>query len=216
MYECFWFNTVLSSLSEETKEVTLPSRSQRFLMRFVRHLELRYSDDSLVPDSELVHNCDDVSEETLNVWQSEVEEIKFMLPHFAQRNSIEDLIRFCGVRKSNSFLMRCEDSGEIYGGQLIEPHARINNSCDPNCVSSLKGTESFLIALREIKVNEEITVCYCDSSMPRNVRQEYLKKNFFFDCKWSLCSSDESKPPEALRTAKICKCDALINGINYK
>lgn len=181
-------------------------------MRFVRYLELNCTADESVPDSDLVDNCREVSQEILNEWTDEVEEIKFIIPDFSPRNSLEDLIRFSGIRKSNSFMMRRKNSGKIYGGQLIELHARINNSCDPNCISSLDGAESFLIALREIKPDEEITISYCDSALPRTVRQEYLKKNLFFDCKCSLCTSDEFKVPEALRTARICLCSEVIYG----
>ena len=182
-------------------------------MRFVSHLELKcIASESLIPDSDLVDNCDFIEEGSLNEWKSEVEEIRLILPDFAPKNSIEDLVRFNGIRKSNSFLMRRKDSGEVYGGQLIELHSRINNSCDPNCLSSHDGPESFLIALREIKPDEEITVAYCDSTMPRKFRQNYLNKNLFFDCKCSLCSSEEFKVPEALRTAVICPCKEIIYG----
>lgn len=182
-------------------------------MRFVRHLELKCHYEGSVPDSDLVDNCKEVNSDILNEWKAEVEEIKSILPNFAPRNTLCDLIRLNGIRKSNSFMMRRKDSGEVYGGQLIELHARINNSCNPNCISSLDGAESFLIALREIKPDEEITISYCDSILPRNVRHEYLKKNLFFDCKCSLCSSEEFKAPEALRTAIICSCNEVIYGM---
>ena len=181
-------------------------------MRFVSHLESK-CEGNAIPDSDLVDNCKDGN---VNEWRSEVEEIRMILPGFAPKNSIEDLIRFCGIRKSNSFLMRKKDSGEVYGGQLIDLHARINNSCDPNCVSSHDGAESFLIALREIKPDEEITVAYCDLSMPRAIRQEYFKKNLFFDCKCALCSSNEFEAPEALRTAVICSCNQIIYDNAFK
>lgn len=186
-------------------------------MRFVSHLEQScVSSGFPFPDSDLVDNYSLVSFETLHDWNTEVEEIRTMIPNFAPNNSIEDLFRFCGIRKSNSFMMRHVDSGQVYGGQIIELHARINNSCDPNCVSSQDGTDSFLIALRDIKPDEEITVAYCDSTLPRKLRQQYLKSNLYFECKCSLCSSNEFHVPEALRTAKFCStCGETIYG-KYK
>ena len=199
-YECSWYHSVFSNLTPESKNICIPSRSQRFLMKFVCNLEINLT------DSNLVDNCSEMSQELLNHWRTEAEEIKSIVPHFAQNFSINDLIRFYGILKSNSYMMRHKNTGEFYGGQLIEVHSRINHSCDPNCVSSLDGINVFLIALRKIEEGEEITVSYTDSSKPRKVRQEYLKNNLFFDCKCSLCSSDEFDTPEALRTAQICHC----------
>lgn len=178
-------------------------------MRFVSHLESKVKADSIL-DSDLVDNCSQMDQGILDNWRSEAEEIKSMVPNFSPKNSIEDLIKFYGILKSNSYMMRQKDSGECYGSQLIEIHSRINHSCNPNCVSSLDGTNVFLIALREINANEEITVSYTDSSKPRAIRQEYLKNNLFFDCKCELCTSNEFEAPEALRTALICTCGQII------
>lgn len=169
-------------------------------MRFVKHMEVKFY------RSNLVNNCSEISEETLDTWKAEADEIKIMVPHFAPNFTIDDLVSFCGILKSNSYMMRHKDTGELYGGQLIEIHSRINHSCDPNCVSSHEGTNAFLIALRKIEEGEEITVSYTDTTKPRKARQEYLKKNLFFDCKCTLCSTVEFEEPEALRTAQICQC----------
>jgi hypothetical protein len=173
-------------------------------MRFVSHLEINCT------DSDLVDNCTELTPELLNQWMIEIEEIKCIVPHFATNKSMDDLIRFYGILKSNSYMMRHKNSGDLYGGQLIDVHSRINHNCDPNCVSSLDGTNVFLISLRKIEKGEELTVSYTDSSKPRQSRKEYLKRNLFFDCKCSLCSSDEFEAPEALRTAQICHCGRVL------
>ena len=152
----------------------------------------------------------------LDSWKVEAEEIRTMVPNFAPKNGIEDLIRFYAILKSNSYMMRRKDSGECFGGQLIEIHSRINHSCNPNCVSSNDGIDAFLIALREIKIDEEITVSYTDSSKPRFDRHEHLRNNFFFDCKCNLCSTNIFEAPEALRTAINCSCGQLIFGMLLK
>lgn len=177
-------------------------------MRFIRNLEINSS------DSDLVDNCSEMTKNLLNNWKAEAEEIKSMVPNFAPNFTVEDLIKFYSILKSNSYMMRHKNTGELYGGQLIQIHSRINHSCDPNCVSSLDGTKVFLIALRKIEESEEITVSYTDSSKPRHVRQEYLKNNLFFDCKCSLCSSDEFESPEALRIAQICQCGQVVSSKN--
>lgn len=172
-------------------------------MRFASHLE---NDNGSISD--LVDNCSEVLDNVIEVWKAEAAEIKAMVPFL--KIPIEDLVKFHGILKSNSYMMRKKETGECFGGQLIEVHSRINHSCDPNCVSSFDGTSVFLISLRTIEEGEEITVSYTDTSKPRNERQEYLKQNLFFDCKCSLCISDELEEPEALRTANICQCVQVI------
>lgn len=178
-------------------------------MRFVSHMESNVQSGK-IPNSDLVDNCSQLNQKVLEIWRSEVEEIKIILPEFAISNSSDDLVRFYGILKSNSYKMRQKDDGEVFGAQLIEIHSRINHSCDPNCVSSHDGNDVFLIALREIKQDEEITVSYTDSSKPRAARKEYLKENLFFDCKCSLCVSEEFKAPEGLRTALMCPCGQIL------
>jgi hypothetical protein len=174
-------------------------------MRFVSYLETIHEGH---PRSDLVDNCSELDQSVLDEWKVKAEEIKHMVPSL--KCPVDDLIKFNGILKSNSYMMRKKESGEVFGGQLIEIHSRINHSCDPNCVSSFDGTNVFLISLRKIELGEEITVSYTDTSRTRKERQEYLKKNLFFDCKCSLCTSDEFQEPEALRTATICKCGQVL------
>lgn len=173
-------------------------------MRFVNYMEVKCY------RSDLVDNCSEIGKETRDNWNSEAKEIKTMIPHFAPNFIIDDLVSFYGILKSNSYMMRHKDTGELYGGQLIEVHSRINHSCDPNCVSSHEGRNAFLITLRKIEYGEEITVSYTDTSKPRMARKEYLKNNLFFDCKCILCSSNEFEGPESLRTAQICQCGQVL------
>lgn len=138
-------------------------------MRFVSHLEINST------DSDLVDNLSEMSQELLDQWKAEAEEIKSMIPTFALNYTIQDLVKFYGILKSNSYMMRHKNTGELYGGQLIEIHSRINHSCDPNCVSSLEGRNVFLIALRNIEDGEEITVSY--TVTPILLNQDPLVKN---------------------------------------
>lgn len=47
----------------------------------------------------------------------------------------------------------------------------------------------------------------------RSVRQIYLKKNLFFDCRCKLCLTDESEGYEMLRHGKVCKdCGKCVDG----
>ena len=124
-------------------------------MRFLNHLELNCESK---PDSDLIDNCENIDQDLLKKWELEAEEIVSMVPNFAKRNTIADLIKFFGILKSNSYMMRQKDSGAIIGGQLIEFHSRINHSCEPNCVASQDGVNVFLISIRDINVNEQVRI----------------------------------------------------------
>lgn len=101
------------------------------------------------------HNTEHINEEMKILWSQEIEDLLKFLPNLAS-NSIETLLKYRSMLKSNSFLMRQRDSGDVLGSQFIETHARINNSCQPNCISSHDGQTAFLIAIRDINPEEEV------------------------------------------------------------
>ena len=86
------------------------------------------------------------------------------------------------------------------------------HSCEPNCAivhltrdpdAQRSTTMEFLriVALRDIKPNEELTISYVESSATaaREGRRETLKKLYGFDCTCSLCMQHESCPSEQNR-----------------
>ena len=125
-------------------------------MRFLSHVERDMHDGSRLINFDLIDNCSEMTQEILNNWKNDAEEIRSLVPGFASHATISDLVKYFGILKSNSYMMRSKETGECFGGQLIEVHSRINHSCEPNCVSSHDGTNVFLISLREIKAGEEV------------------------------------------------------------
>lgn len=204
---------MIASISPNTTHLNLPSRSQRFLMRFIAYLILNNDDGSI--DSCLVSNIDKIDAATVDSWRIEADEVLKMVPFLAAKFNAEKLIKFSAILKSNSYMIKNEQNGSCIGAQLIDSHSRVNHSCEPNCVSSYDGADVFLIALKDIQIGEEITVSYTDTSKPRSIRKSYLKQNLFFDCQCILCVSDEFSLPEALRTAVICNCGKEVFGDDY-
>ena len=181
-------------------------------MRFVAFL-IQQSSGEL--DSNLVSNIEIIDSNVTLKWMMEAEEVMKMVPSLEFKLTAEKLVKFFGILKSNSYMIKDEKTGFCIGAQLIDLHSRVNHSCEPNCVSSYDGAEVFLIALRDIQAGEEILVSYTDTSKPRNIRKRYLQENLYFDCLCSLCTSNEFSIPEALRTSIICSCGKELYGIYF-
>ena len=56
---------------------------------------------------------------------------------------------------SEKSLVRC-------GNGLYSPSNLINHSCSPNCVGVYRGRTQFIIAIRDIKPGEQISLSYID------------------------------------------------------
>jgi hypothetical protein len=122
-------------------------------MRFVKYLELSALKQS---DCDFVDNLTTANDGHKKTWDLESREILKFVPVIGLKNTVDDLIRLYGVIKSNSYVMRLRDSGKNFGSQFIDAYARINHSCYPNCISTHEGTTAYLIALRDIKKDEEV------------------------------------------------------------
>lgn len=82
-------------------------------------------------------------------------------------------------------------------GVVLSPlSAKLNHSCHPNCYVRCNeggdGTLLDVIALHDIKKDDELFISYIDTSYPRRVRQEELRDRYFFECRCPKCTTDES------------------------
>lgn len=82
----------------------------------------------------------------------------------------------------------------------------INNSCSPNCVAapvlnSLNIRD--VVAFQDIKVGEEITLCYETSNMYHNkkYRQDWIKNYWDFECICSRCGVGDLREEEELKAS---------------
>ncbi len=46
-------------------------------------------------------------------------------------------------------------------------------------------------AIKQIEIGDQITINYCDIELPKNERQEWLTKHFYFDCNCQKCLSND-------------------------
>lgn len=91
---------------------------------------------------------------------------------------------------------------ESYGRGLPSLTARINHSCEPNCIvrndvsraytptstpAPLFGSFS-IHSIRPIATGEEIAIEYSDSADSVDLRQSFFQDSFFFKCSCARCS----------------------------
>ncbi|CAM44467.1 hypothetical protein LBRM_35_7140 [Leishmania braziliensis MHOM/BR/75/M2904] len=79
------------------------------------------------------------------------------------------------------------------GQGIYEVGCLFNHSCDPNLsvqYSSLNDETLTVVALRDVKAGEELTISYIDSSLPFAVRQQQLLDHYLFECRCPRCVAE--------------------------
>ncbi|KZT66576.1 SET domain-containing protein [Daedalea quercina L-15889] len=123
--------------------------------------------------------------------------------------STADLVDVISRFTTNAFTLTSYTLDPI--GVAVSPVAAfINHSCDPNAVivfpriSDAPHTEEpkmNLVAIKPIAPEDEVTISYIDVTLPRELRQKELKETYNFECKCTLCSTQQHEDP---RTAMLC------------
>ncbi|KAM0273575.1 hypothetical protein ACHAQH_008238 [Verticillium albo-atrum] len=82
---------------------------------------------------------------------------------------------------------------------LFPEVSRLNHACRPNAFFrfSQRTLTMQVVAYRDIRPGEEITINYAPLGMPHNIRKKYLFDNYGFHCRCSLCQA----PPEVRSAA---------------
>ena len=78
----------------------------------------------------------------------------------------------------------------ILGLGLYQTIVIFNHSCNPNCVFVFDGLTCDIRSIRNIEPAEELCISYTELMRPQSVRQEVLKKQYYFDCTCSRCLSE--------------------------
>lgn len=84
---------------------------------------------------------------------------------------------------------------------LFPTVARLNHSCIPNAQGNFNAAHgSFTVhALREIAVDEEVTICYLQSVMASaDARQAKLEQGYGFTCACEICTATSSKMAQSV------------------
>ena len=90
----------------------------------------------------------------------------------------------------------------------------MNHSCDPNTFRFTIGDLFILIAMRNIKKNEEVCTIYFSMEKSYEERQKKAKNQFGFTCECEYCKNEL----EAIKTSEIKReCEKLKNILkNYR
>nr|GAT60413.1 predicted protein [Mycena chlorophos] len=120
-----------------------------------------------------------------------------------------ELARIVAKFTTNTFTLSAPDLTPL-GACIAPPVALINHDCQPNAVVVFPGTSKatepvmHVITLREIHPGEEILTAYIDTTLPRIQRQQALRETYNFDCRCSLCTSDDPDPRESIWCPRKC------------
>lgn len=82
-------------------------------------------------------------------------------------------------------------------GLYLHPYAAlINHSCDYNATVGFDGEEMFVKAIKPIQKDEQIFICYIDTTTPHKVRRNELSERYFFQCLCPKCAKGLNTPED--------------------
>lgn len=64
------------------------------------------------------------------------------------------------------------------------------HSCAPNAATSFSGNRVEIRAIKTIMPGDQITIAYTDLTFAKKIRHDFLKTEYYFDCKCTRCESD--------------------------
>ncbi|KAK0715343.1 hypothetical protein B0H67DRAFT_490682 [Lasiosphaeris hirsuta] len=119
------------------------------------------------------------------------------------RESVYGLSRGDGTYEVDSILGANSNSVTLADGELhvgVFPKvARINHSCRPNAYYrfSQRRLAIEMVAYVPIEAGQEILISYIPLHLKHGERRKYLKDNWGFECRCSLCHAPESEISES-------------------
>ena len=84
------------------------------------------------------------------------------------------------------------EQGETVSSGFFPEQTLLNHSCRPNCLNCFRGLEVLLVANRDIKRGEELTINYIDVIKPVWERRAMLEEKSHFVCACERCLEEES------------------------
>ncbi|KAF7313995.1 hypothetical protein HMN09_00558000 [Mycena chlorophos] len=123
-----------------------------------------------------------------------------------------ELARIVAKFTTNTFTLSAPDLTPL-GACIAPPVALINHDCQPNAVVVFPGTKQSHRAshARDHSAGDtprrrgkQILTAYIDTTLPRIQRQQALQETYNFDCRCSLCTSDDPDPRESVWCPKKC------------
>ncbi|XP_027195721.2 histone-lysine N-methyltransferase SMYD3-like [Dermatophagoides pteronyssinus] len=119
---------------------------------------------------------------------------------------------FCRICINAFTITNCEFN-EI-GTGLYLAESQLDHSCLPNASPVFNGQRIAIRAIRPIKQGDLITVNYVDLKLSKNIRQEKLLQQYYFQCKCQRCETNDPIDCEKL-TELITRMDKAIDRKNW-
>ncbi|KAG8757292.1 hypothetical protein FRC14_002175 [Serendipita sp. 396] len=130
-------------------------------------------------------------------------------------DSAKDIINIISQFTINTFTLTSPHLNAI-GITICPLAALINHSCAPNAVivfpNSSQGRYPTLqvICIRPINPGDEIVAAYVDITLPKGIRQKFLKETYAFDCKCTECIKELALDPRDCLFCLECR-EGLIS-----
>ena len=123
----------------------------------------------------------------------------------------------CVVANAKPCLTLVSDNAFALG--LYPTIARLNHSCDPNCIILGSPVGMYLITLRDIEKGEELTISYVDTYVQEYLAPGHMSTELFntagFFCVCETCKNPNSTIRQSQEAFKSRTTEALARSENF-
>ncbi|EEB07565.1 histone lysine methyltransferase Set6 [Schizosaccharomyces japonicus yFS275] len=142
-------------------------------------------------DQSLFADCKDHEAEIQHntaLW-SDAELISSAASHYTEARDVNAFLSlFCKL--SINAMSLVTPAFDAIGTCMDSTLARINHSCQPNCVFMVEGATARLVALQTLQKGDFVHISYVDTTLPYNVRTNELQQKYFFTCTCQKCMEE--------------------------
>ena len=172
----------------------------RVWLKYSRELEENSeSSGELVPGFRLKRTFGDFLSHEKDI-RRDKKKMQHILDHYRDLESIlleempsfDEFVELYGKVVINNFELRQSSSGESYGMGVYLAPSIVDHSCVPNAWVEISGKRLTMKSLVEVDnfSMDQVFFSYINTEARFEVRQEYLKKYFFFTCKCLKCLTE--------------------------
>lgn len=199
----------LSALPVDRKKKLTPTI--RLMMRLL--LKKKLQDENVIPTTmmdnsslvdDLVSHMSELSEEQLVLYAQMANLVKLVLPSLDV--NIKEITENFSKLACNAHTI-CDSELQSLGTGLYPAISMINHSCIPNSVLVFEGRVAFVRAVQPIEKDTEVSISYIETAASTEIRQNDLKKQYFFTC---ICPCCNKSPYEQLKE------NAVLEGYRCK
>lgn len=128
----------------------------------------------------------------------------------------DELLHLHGQLSINSWAINDSITNEALGIGLYVEVSVFDHSCRPNVAHVFNGTQIQFRAIRSIAEGEPIFVSYTQLFDPKPSRQEFLFRNYFFECNCDRCKHETQDDQWCIQEVSQKIRDAASPPINHE